>query len=147
MLNRLAEKVSFSPSDIVNRGAEFGQRARTRVLRARSEGSETLWTFRVDTLTKVEDFLSNAPDLPVLGQVADAAERLVHGRIEATTAVPVQGYDDLNTRKVGEAIQDMGRVDLLKVRRYELANKNRKTVLGYIERELNRLEKSLSVAA
>ena len=147
MLDRFADNLKFSPTDIVNRSAELGQRARSRVRRVRSEGSETLWTFRIDALTRVEDILASAPDLPVIGSVADAAERLVHNRIEATVAVPIEDYDELNTRRVGEAIQDMSRVNLLRVRRYELANKNRKTVMGYIERELNRLDKSLHVAA
>ncbi len=144
MLNRIVKTLKTTPSDLANRGADLTERARTRVQRVRSEGSETLWTLRVDALERVEDLLHGAPDLPVVGRVADVAERLVHQRIEATTAVPVADYDSLNTKRVGEVIRDLGRVDLLKVRRYEMANKNRKTVMGHVDRELSRLDKSLN---
>ena len=147
MLNRLVETLKTTPSDLASRGVEFTGRARTRVQRARSEGSEALWTLRVDALERVEDLLHGAPDIPVVGRVADAAERLVQQRIEANTALPIADYDSLNTRRVGEAIRDLGRVDLLKIRRYETTNKNRKTVLSHIEREITRLDKSLNIAA
>ncbi|MFT6146379.1 MAG: hypothetical protein ACJAZO_002043 [Myxococcota bacterium] len=147
MLNRIVKTLKTTPSDLVSRGADFTDRARSRVMRARSEGSETLWTFRVDALERVEDLLHGAPDILVIGRVADAAERLVQQRIEANTALPVEDYDSLNTKRVGEVIRDLGRVDLLKVRRYEMGNKNRKTVLSHVDRELTRLDKSLNIAA
>ena len=55
--------------------------------------------------------------------------------------MPVVDYADLNAKKAMAAIKDLGRVDLLRVRRFEAENKNRKTVLDAIDAALARLQR------
>jgi hypothetical protein len=49
---------------------------------------------------------------------------------------PITGYDDLTAAEVVAELDGMADADLRKVRSYEKANANRKTVLGAIERKL-----------
>jgi hypothetical protein len=49
---------------------------------------------------------------------------------------PITGYDDLTAAQVVAELEGMSDANLRKVREYELANANRKTVLGAIERKL-----------
>jgi hypothetical protein len=49
---------------------------------------------------------------------------------------PIAGYDDLTAAQVAAKLDGMSEADLRKVREYEKANANRKTVLGAIERRL-----------
>jgi hypothetical protein len=122
----------FRPSDLA-------RRARGRVRDAREESVERLWNLQADTLEQIEDVLHRAPEnLPVLSRVADAAERLVARRLETVTALPVENYEQLNAKEVRASVRELGHVDLLKVRRYETNNKNRKSVLGDIDKEIER---------
>ena len=50
---------------------------------------------------------------------------------------PVSGYDDLTAAEVAAELDGMSDADLRKVRTYERANANRKTVLGAVERKLS----------
>ncbi len=49
---------------------------------------------------------------------------------------PIAGYDDLTAAEVAAVLDGMSDADLRRVREYEKANANRKTVLGAIERKL-----------
>ena len=49
---------------------------------------------------------------------------------------PITGYDDLTAAEVAAELDGMSDADLRKVRTYERANANRKTVLGAVERKL-----------
>jgi hypothetical protein len=49
---------------------------------------------------------------------------------------PIAGYDDLTAAQVAAGLDGMSVADLRKVREYEKANANRKTVLAAIERRL-----------
>jgi len=49
---------------------------------------------------------------------------------------PITGYDDLTAAEVVTELDGMSAADLRKVREYERANANRKTVLGAVERKL-----------
>ena len=66
------------------------------------------------------------------GQVVEAARRIAGLGPE----FPITGYDDLTAAEVAEQLDGMSDPDLRKVREYERANANRKTVLGAIERKL-----------
>lgn len=63
------------------------------------------------------------------------AERLTE-RGAALNAPRIEDYDELNVKQVCEALDGLGAWELSKVRRYEEEHKNRKTVLGAIERLL-----------
>jgi hypothetical protein len=49
---------------------------------------------------------------------------------------PIDGYDDLTAAQVAARLDEMSAADLRRVREYEKANANRKTVLAAIERRL-----------
>jgi hypothetical protein len=50
--------------------------------------------------------------------------------------LPIARYDDLTAAEVVAELDGVSRADLRKVREYERANANRKTVLGAVERKL-----------
>ena len=50
--------------------------------------------------------------------------------------LPIARYDDLTAAEVAAELDGMSEAELRKVREYEKANANRKTVLGAIERRL-----------
>ena len=77
-----------------------------------------------DLLAELEQVLARAP-LEAARRVAGLGPEL-----------PITGYDDLTAAEVVAELDGMADADLRKVREYERANANRKTVLGAIERNL-----------
>ena len=96
-----------------------------------------LWRAQTRTLERAEALLEKAEELPVVKLVAEPAERLVAKRLDLVTAVPVEGYAELNARNAVKALADLDRVGLLCVQRWENANKARKTVLDSITKRLS----------
>ncbi len=108
--------------------------ARHRVHVARHEGVARLWSLETDVLTRATAWLGKAPEgLPLVARAADVAEQFVSRQLERAVAVPVSGYDELNVKQVQAAVYALSYVDLLRVRRYEMANKARKTVLAAVD--------------
>jgi hypothetical protein len=75
--------------------------------------------------------------------LGDLEQRVARGPLEAARRVaglgpefPITGYDDLTAAEVAAELDGMSEADLRKVRSYETANANRKTVLAAIERRL-----------
>jgi hypothetical protein len=98
---------------------------------------------RGDAADLVSDVLargrSQADDLfaeleQLLGRAPFEAARRVAG---LGPEFPITGYDDLTAAEVVAELDGMSDADLRKVREYERANANRKTVLGAIERKLD----------
>jgi hypothetical protein len=98
---------------------------------------------RGDAADLVSDVLargrSQADDLfaeleQLLGRAPIEAARRVAG---LGPEFPITGYDDLTAAEVVAELDGMSDADLRKVREYERANANRKTVLGAIERKLD----------
>jgi BMFP domain-containing protein YqiC len=98
---------------------------------------------RGDAADLVTDLLargrSQADDL-----LAELEQLIGRGALEAARRVaglgpefPVTGYDDLTAAEVIVELDGMSDADLRKVREYERANANRKTVLGAVERKLS----------
>jgi hypothetical protein len=77
-----------------------------------------------DLLAELEQLLGRAP--------FEAARRVAGLGPE----FPITGYDDLTAAEVVAELDGMSVQDLRKVREYERANANRKTVLGAVERKL-----------
>jgi hypothetical protein len=77
-----------------------------------------------DLLAELEQLLGRAP--------LEAARRVTGLGPE----FPITGYDDLTAAEVVVELDGMSDSDLRKVRAYERANANRKTVLGAVERKL-----------
>jgi hypothetical protein len=97
---------------------------------------------RGDAADLVTDLLargrSQADDL-----LAELEQLLVRAPFEAARRVaglgselPITGYDDLTAAGVVAELDGMSAADLRRVREYERANANRKTVLGAVERKL-----------
>ena len=78
-----------------------------------------------DLMTELETLLARAP--------LEAARRVAGLGPE----FPITGYDDLNAAQVTAELEGMTPADLRRVREYERANANRKTVLTAIERRLD----------
>jgi hypothetical protein len=75
--------------------------------------------------------------------LSELEQRVARRPLEAARRVaglgpgfPVSGYDDLTAAQVVAELDGMSDADLRKVREYERANANRKTVLGAVERKL-----------
>jgi len=77
-----------------------------------------------DLLAELEQLLGRAP--------LEAARRVTGLGPE----FPITGYDDLTAAQVVAELDGMSDGDLRKVREYERANANRKTVLSAVERRL-----------
>jgi hypothetical protein len=69
----------------------------------------------------------------LLGRAPIEAARRVTG---LGPEFPITGYDDLTAAEVVAELDGMSDANLRKVREYERANANRKTVLGAVERKL-----------
>jgi hypothetical protein len=80
--------------------------------------------------SQAEDVLAELEQL--LGLPIEAARRVAGLGPE----FPVTGYDDLTAAEVVAELDGMSDADLHKVRQYERANANRKTVLGAVDRKL-----------
>ena len=76
-------------------------------------------------LETASDLLGQAAEAPVVGAALAPAKVLVDDALAAVVNVPVAEYADMNVRNVRKSIKDLGRVDLLRVQRFEAANKAR----------------------
>ena len=81
--------------------------------------------------SQADDLLAELEQL--LGRVPIEAARRVAG---LGPEFPITGYDDLTAAEVAAELDGMSDADLRKVRQYERANANRKTVLGAVDRKL-----------
>ena len=81
--------------------------------------------------SQAEDLLAELEQL--LGRAPIEAARRVAG---LGPEFPITGYDDLTAAEVVAELDGMSDADLRKVRQYERANANRKTVLAAVERKL-----------
>ena len=93
---------------------------------------------RGDAADLVADLLARArsqTDEPL----ADLEQIVPRGPIDVArvgTELPIARYDDLTAAEVADKLDGMSAAELRKVREYEKANANRKTVLGAIERRI-----------
>lgn len=128
--NRLRE----APQKLTARRHELVRNLRNQAQRVRGDGQEAIWNFQTQTLERVDALLDRAGDVPGVSRVVESAERVVEQRLATVTAVPVDSYETMNVKQVCRAIRSLDRVALLKIRRFEELNKNRKTVLDAVER-------------
>ena len=93
---------------------------------------------RADAADLVEDLLAGARD-DLLGDLELLVARVptdARGVAGPEPGFPVAGYDDLTAAEVVRALEGMSEGDLRKLRAYERANANRKSVLGALDRKL-----------
>lgn len=138
MIEKLWTDVKAAPTRIRTHQLALVSRARHRAYRVRTGGQERIWTLRWTALEEVGGWLARTAEVPVVGRVAIPVERLVQERLDASLAVPVEGYDDLNARNASRAVRELDHLGLLRVRRHEADHKARKTVLDAVEAQLAR---------
>ena len=93
---------------------------------------------RADAADLVEDLLAHGRD-DVLGDLELLVARApvdASGVAGLGVEFPIAGYDDLTAAEVVRELEGMSERDLRKVRTYERANANRKSVLGALDRKL-----------
>ena len=71
-----------------------------------------------------------------LHKVFDTSAKSLRATQSKLAQLPIDDYDELNVRKVADALDTLDAWQLTRVRAYEVENKNRKTVLGAIDRRL-----------
>lgn len=142
MLDRLPTVPS--PEQIRDRGEATVLAARTKISLARHDawvarrrGHVRLWSLGAETLSRATELLSQTP--APLAPVVRPLRSLVDGQHRKITSPSIEGYDALNVRKIGRALDQMDLVALARVARYERSHKNRKTVFRDIERREGRL--------
>ena len=132
----------------LERPKRLARTARAQLNSLRDRGAVRLWKIETQTLSRVGEALSQAPELPVVGRLSDAAEDLVNRRLGALTANPIPDYASLNAKEAARRARDIRkRVELLALERAEQSGKNRKTVLDAIAETLGRLGKLESAEA
>ena len=93
---------------------------------------------RADAADLVEDLLAHGQD-DLLGELELLVARApvdASGVAGPGVEFPIAGYDDLTAAEVVRELEGMSERDLRKVRTYERANANRKSVLGALDRKL-----------
>lgn len=147
MFSQLITDIKNVPERIAQKGEKLRQRrsdltssARRTVHTVRGDSEERLWKAQTAALTRVGAVLENADEVPVIGSLSKGAGKIVDTRLATLTALPIEGYDELNARTVIGHIKDIqSRVQLASIRRYEAANKARKTVLKAVESRVDSL--------
>lgn len=139
------ERLSERKKELVESGKRLkGELERKRdvtVGRLRDGSLERIYGVSETALRKVADVVETAGRLSRVDAIARPAERLrtraehLEGARDGLQKPPIADYDELNVKKVCAALESLTAYELQKVRLYEVANKNRVTVL----RELDRL--------
>lgn len=137
MIKDMIRDLRTAPTQIDARAREATKWVRRTVYNVREQGESNLWDLHLTAIENAKGLLDKTDGVPVLSTVGANVKDLL-GQLEATTtAPPLAEYDELNVRKVMAALRDLDHFGLLKVQRYEAANKNRKTILDAIQREFD----------
>ena len=123
----------------VERAREVRETGLSTARELRATGEIRWWTFEIQTLEALEGVFGKVPEVPGLNRVWEPVFRALKTRLEEVTSMPISDYDSLSAKRAAKALRPLDRIELLRVQRYEVANKNRKTVLDGIERAFTRL--------
>jgi len=130
----IIENLKSAPTRLSDGREKLASSVRERVQTARNSGIDRLWAVRADTLERLDGLLDRATAVPVVGTLTAPAGKLVH---EHLSQVPIEGYAEMNARTAVREVRALtSRVSLHAVRRFEAANKDRKTVLSAIDAKL-----------
>ena len=140
-LKEAPEKLKEVTEKLLARREEVSDRLTTRVKHLREGGEERLWELEQGALERGGDLLERVQDVPVVSRVVPTADEKRKQWLEAITTPPIADYDALNAKNAANAVRGLSRMDLLKVRRYEAAHKDRKTVYGAVDKELEKLSR------
>jgi hypothetical protein len=145
------------------RGVKVEKELNERVTEMRKEATEEVRNLRKRVETQVEEVKDEvtARGEAMEKEVQKAIEKVkpssINGKnvqvdvvkieVEVVTAPPVAGYDEMNVEEVREQLGLLDVVKLQEVRGYEVAHKNRITVLREIDAELEaRAQAAVAVA-
>ena len=103
------DEIKNTPSRVAERREDLTRRARRRVFNARGDGAERFWSVRTSTLERVETILGKSAEVPVIGTLTAAANKLVQSRLDSLTALPIEAYETMNAK---EAIVAIKAIDL-----------------------------------
>jgi chromosome segregation ATPase len=131
-------RLEDAPEKLQERGQEVGRKLRGRIGDLVDEGEERAWELEKRALMAAGGLIERASEVPVVSGVAPRVEGAVQERLGKITKPPIADYDELNVKAIRAALGELERLDLIKVARYEEANKGRKTVLRDIDAELKR---------
>ena len=154
MINQWLEQLKNTPERLAEQREKLSSKrtqitynAKVRAHTVRDDSAEAVWTLRARALSRVGNALDKAHDVPVLGKLTEPAARLVTDRLETLTTPPVEDYDGQNAKTLVSIIRALdSRIALAAIRRYESANKARKTVLAAVEARITALP-NLAAAA
>lgn len=131
---------------VKERGAEAQRWVKRRANVARTTGEERLWELHLAALERAGGLIERTADLPALGRITDNVQRLLQTIEAATTAAPLEGYDDLGVREIRRDLHKLDHLGLLRLRHHEVTHKARKTVLESVDKELERRTRALQEA-
>ena len=134
----IISKLREVPERLATRRQDARRWVKKTVFDAREQGETGLWELGLTAIEQANHLIDRAEKLPVLDRVSDDARGFLASIEKATTHPPLEDYDTLSVRKVMAQLRDLDRFGLLRIARYEAANKNRKTILDAIERETGR---------
>lgn len=140
MFDKLRTALETAPEKLSDHRSRLVTTVRHRAAVARGEGHSRFWNAETRTLENAVDLLDRSKDLPVVKLVVAPAERIVKSRLDHVTELPVAEFATLNAKDAARAVRGLDWVELLRVRRFEAANKGRKTVLDALAKELDRLK-------
>ena len=135
----LQENLTAQKVQLQEKGEALLAKAKRQVQTAKNSGQERLWTLETSALEAAEGLLGKA-DETKLAKWTASLEDLVTKRLDTVTAPSIEGYDTLNAKATIKAVKGLDWLELLKVARYEQMTRNRKTVLGAVESELEAIQ-------
>jgi hypothetical protein len=149
--NRLASAVSQIPvvaevvattASLRERRAEARRWVQGRAYTLRTDAESRAFDLSLKALDAGRTLLDQAsatPQLaPVIGTVEGPARAFFDRLTAAATTPSVAGYDELAVRDILKTLHALSHPNLLRVRHHEAGNKNRKTILDAIQRELDK---------
>ncbi len=144
MLDKLRTAIESAPEKLSSQRKQLVDTVRHRAAVARGEGHSRFWNAETRALEGAADLLDKGKSLPVLKLVVPTAERLVQSRLDHVTELPVIEFSEMNAKAAARAVRGLDWVELLRVRRFEVAGKERKTVLDAVDKELGKLRQPLA---
>lgn len=112
----------------------------TRVRTLRGAAQTQRFQMSTTTLGTADRAIGKVRQIPLVGLFWIPAERFVEWRLDAWTDPRIEGFADLNAKKTIAAVKELDdRYALLAARLREAETKNRKTVLGAIDDQLQKL--------
>lgn len=141
------ETLKTAPDALRERQRALVLQLRHRAHIVRGTGRERIFEVEADALRRLGDLLEAADALPLSERWVEGAEKIVDDALTNLTTPEIDGYDALNAKTAAKAVRSVDDwVELVRVRRYEIDHKNRKTVLQVVDSKLGQLREMPAAA-